>query len=80
MNIAQHDLWYELPEYQEAIQRLKAGNPHFASLFAEYRRLKREVQRAEENDQPLSDVAFENLKKQRLRLKDELFAMLLAKS
>jgi len=80
MNITQHDLWHELPEYQDAIQRLRADSPHFAGLFAEYRRVKREVQRAEENDLPLSDVAFENLKKQRLKLKDELYAMLLAKS
>lgn len=79
MNLDQLEPWHEFPEHQDAIHRLKAGSPHFAGLFAEYLRVNREVQRAEEHDLPLSDVAFENLKKQRLRLKDELYAMLLAK-
>ena len=29
---------------------------------------------------PLSDVSFEDLKKQRLKLKDELYSLLFAKS
>ncbi len=80
MNIDQLEPWHEVPEYQDAIHRLKAGNPHFAGLFADYLRVNREVERAEDHALPLSDVAFENLKKQRLKLKDELYAMLAAKS
>ena len=76
MNIER--LLREFPEYE--IDRLKAGSPQFADLFADYRRINREVERAEEHDLPLSDVTFENLKKRRLRLKDELYAMLLRKT
>ena len=79
-NIDQHDFYREFPEHQEAIQRLRRDSPHFARLFADYRRVNREVERAEEHDIPLSDVSFEDLKKQRLRLKDELYALLFAKT
>ncbi len=79
MNIDQHDFYREFPEHQEAIRQLKQASPHFARLFADYRRVNREVERAEEHDVPLSDVSFEDLKKQRLKLKDELYALLFAK-
>lgn len=77
MKVDPHDLDHEFPEYREAIQELKAANAHFADMVADYHRVNREVQRAEENDLPISDRAFEDLKKQRLKLKDAIYAHLL---
>ena len=71
-----HDLDHEFPEYRLAIAQLKAADQHFAELVGDYQRVNREVQRAEEHDLPLSDRAFEDLKKQRLKLKDTIYGQL----
>lgn len=71
-----HDLVHEFPEYREKIHNLKMTDEHFKELFNEYHKLDREVYRVENNIEPRSDVALEELKKRRLALKDELFQML----
>ncbi len=76
MQSEHHDLIHELPEYREEIHRLKTTNEHFRMLFDKYHKLDREVYRVEYNIEPRSDTALEELKKQRLVLKDELFQIL----
>ena len=76
MRIEKHDLIHELPAYRERIHELKTGDMHFARLFNEYHELDHEVRRIEEGAEVSGDVYLENLKKKRLKLKDELFAML----
>ena len=71
-----HDLFHELPEYADRISRLKATHEHFARLFEDYHRVNSEVERIEENHEGHSDFYIEDLKKQRLHLKDELYAIL----
>lgn len=78
MELLQHDLHHEFPEYQDAIHRLKTDNHHFARLFEEYHRMNKDIRRIEENEEPVTDVALEDMKKQRLKLKDELHSMLRA--
>ena len=78
MELQQHDLHHEFPEYKDAIHALKTGNHHFARLFDEYHRVNRDIRRIEENEEPVTDAALEEMKKQRLKLKDELHAMLRA--
>lgn len=75
-----HDLVSELPEYKDAIHTLKTSNAHFAKLFDTYHDLKREIAKMEENVEPVSDEVLEAKKKERLALKDELFAMLKAQA
>ena len=71
-----HDLFHELPEYTDRINRLKATNEHFARLFDEYHQVNSEVERIEENNEGHADFYVEELKKRRLHLKDDLYAML----
>lgn len=71
-----HDLVHELPEYREAIHDLKVSNAHFARLFDEYHTVNREVLRIESENEAASDERWEELKKRRLMLKDQLFHML----
>lgn len=79
MQIEQHhDLHNEFPDMVDAIQALKTGNAHFARLFAVYHRLTGSVEDLEENDMPVADFTLEDMKKQRVRLKDELYHLLLA--
>ncbi|MFO0794827.1 MAG: YdcH family protein [Candidatus Brocadiaceae bacterium] len=76
MQYEHHGLVHEFPEHREKIHTLKMSNDHFKKLFDEYHKLDKEVFRVENDIDPKSDITLENLKKQRLALKDELFQML----
>jgi uncharacterized protein len=71
-----HELHEEFPEFAETIHALKVENTHFARLADDYHRLNRDIHRAETDIEPTDDAHLEDLKKQRLKLKDEIFAML----
>ncbi|MBI5450785.1 MAG: DUF465 domain-containing protein [Gammaproteobacteria bacterium] len=74
-----HDLVHEFPEYRERIHQLKSSNHHFARLFDEYHQVDHEIRRIEEEVETPSDSYTESVKAKRLKLKDELYAMLTAK-
>ena len=78
MHVEHHDLHHEFPEMGDAIHALQSGNPMFARLFASYNRLTGKVEDLEEHDMPVADFTIEDMKKQRVKLKDELYHMLLA--
>ncbi len=78
MNVEHHDLIHEFPEHREKIHAMKMENGHFAKLFDEYHVVTKEVEHLENNDMPVSDISFENAKKKRALLKDQLYAMLSA--
>jgi uncharacterized protein YdcH (DUF465 family) len=76
MSLEKHDLIHEMPESKEAIHNLKTSNNHFAKLFDEYHEVEHAVHRIETGAEHTSDEYLENLKKQRLNLKDQLSAMI----
>jgi uncharacterized protein YdcH (DUF465 family) len=76
MYVEHHDLAKEFPEFKENISQLKQTDAHFARLFSEYQDLDKEICRLETEDVPVTDEAFEAKKKQRLQLKDDLYAIL----
>ena len=78
MQVDHHDLQKEFHDMLEAITGLKSANVHFASLFARYNRLTGKVENLEEHDMPVADFTLEDLKKQRVKLKDEIYYLLLA--
>jgi uncharacterized protein len=78
MQILPHDLGHEFPEYMTTIIDLKARDEGFARLFEDYERVNAEIVDIEENDKPFEDFAFEEMKKRRLRLKDEIYLILRA--
>lgn len=78
MAIEHHDLVHEFAEHREKIHTLKISNAHFTRLFDEYHVATRDVERLEGRGIPVSDVTFEELKKKRLQLKDQLYFMLMA--
>lgn len=73
-----HDIGREFPEHRERIHELKTANAHFTRLFEEYHEVDKEIARIEQEVAPASDDAAEALKRRRLTLKDEIFAMLRA--
>lgn len=68
----------EFPEFKDTIHTLKMNDAHFAKQFDAYNALDREILRIEEGVENAGDADLENLKKQRLALKDELYTMLKA--
>jgi hypothetical protein len=57
---------------------LRANNPYFARSLGQYSRLTGRVEDLEVHDMPVADFTMEDMKKQRVKLKDELYHFLLA--
>lgn len=78
MHVEHHDLQNEFPEMVDAIAVLKGSNVLFARLYATYNRLTGKVEDLEVHDMPVADFTLEDMKKQRVKLKDDLYQILLA--
>ncbi len=78
MYVEHHDLHSEFPEMEDAIATLRNFNPMFASLYSKYHRLTGKVEDLEEHDMPVHDFTMEDLKKQRVKVKDDLYHLMLA--
>ena len=64
-------------EYRDDVTQLKTHDAHFAKIFDEHNALDDRIKRIEDGDELLTDMELEVLKKQKLRLKDEAYAMIL---
>lgn len=78
MSNTPHELHEEFPEFGEKLSQLKANDSHFAKLADKYHEVNRAVHRAETDVEPTDDVHMSELRKQRMALKDEIFALLKA--
>jgi len=76
MELQAHDLHNEFPEYNDEIHALKTSDAHFQRLFEKYHEVNRHVVRIEVQAEVASDPELEDLKKERLLLKDQLHEML----
>lgn len=76
MSEAKHDLAHDYPELKDKISAMKATHAHFANLLGRYHDVVKEVHRIESGIETPGDEYTSGLKRQRLHLKDELFAML----
>ncbi len=78
MSHVPHELHEEFPQDGERIHVLKTSNKHFARIAERYHEVNRAIHRVEAEVEPTSDDTLEEMKKQRLHLKDEIAAMLRA--
>jgi hypothetical protein len=77
MQVENHvSLANEFPEFKDKIHTLKMENAHFAKLFDEYNTADSEILRIESGAEHAGDFDLEGVKKQRLHLKDQIYAML----
>jgi len=76
MSHVPHELAEEFPEATEKLHDLKTNNAHFAKLADEYHEINREIHRLETGVEAGSDMRSENLRKQRLLLKDQISAII----
>lgn len=76
MSHTPHELAADFPEYAEKMQALKMSNAHFAKLYEAYHEVNRQVHRAETDVEPTGDEEVEAMRRERMKLKDELYAIL----
>ena len=76
MSHVPHELAEEFPEHVDRIHQLKVSDAHFAKLFDAYHEVNRAVHRAETNIEPTDDAHLGEMRKERLKLKDQIYGML----
>ena len=78
MDLLNHDLAHEFPEYLEKMRALKVSDAHFGKLFIQYDEDNHSIKKYELGGSVITDEALEVLKKKRLATKDEIYQRLLA--
>jgi uncharacterized protein YdcH (DUF465 family) len=76
MSHTPHELIEDFPNEQDRIRELKRTSPHFAKLADRYHDVNRAIHRMEERIEPVADVTEFALRRERMMLKDQLFAMM----
>jgi uncharacterized protein YdcH (DUF465 family) len=71
-----HQEFLMFPEYRELISSLKTEDAHFAKLFQRHNELDHQIKNIEDGIVPGQGVTVENLKKEKLHLKDRLYVVL----
>ncbi|MEA1065009.1 YdcH family protein [Apirhabdus apintestini] len=64
------------PEYRELIGKLKESHPRFRALFDKHNRLDHDIARLEQSDGRGYDEHVAAMKKEKLKIKDELYRLL----
>ena len=64
------------PEYRDLITQLKTSDAHFTRLFDEHNAVDQQIQNMESRIEPGTSDEIEVLKKEKLQLKDQLYAIL----
>jgi uncharacterized protein YdcH (DUF465 family) len=68
------------PEYRELITQLKTNDNHFSRLFEQHNALDQKIKNMESRIEVGGPDKIELLKKEKLQLKDQLYAILLKAS
>jgi uncharacterized protein len=76
MELLNHDLAHEFPEHLEKMRELKMSDQHFAKLFADYDETNKSIIHHEQSGMSIADEALEELKKKRLKIKDDIYQIL----
>ncbi|APH72570.1 YdcH family protein [Aquibium oceanicum] len=76
MSHTPHEIAEEFPEHVALIHHLRETDGHFHRIANEYHEVNRAVHRGETNVEPLDDFHLADLRKERMRLKDEIYRML----
>lgn len=66
-----------LHEYRDIISKLKVDNAHFAKIFEKHNELDQKITHITEGREHASDLELEAMKKEKLHLKDEAYAMIM---
>lgn len=64
------------PEFRDLISKLKNEDRHFSRLFDQHNELDQKIKNLESHIELGTATEIENLKKEKLRLKDEIYLLL----
>jgi uncharacterized protein YdcH (DUF465 family) len=64
------------PEYRDLISQLKTSDVHFGRLFDQHNALDQRIKNMESHIEKGTPADIESLKKEKLHLKDQVYAML----
>lgn len=64
------------PEYRDLITKIKGNDTRFTRLFDKHNDLDQRIKNMEARIVPGSDVEIENLKKEKLQIKDQIYTHL----
>jgi uncharacterized protein len=64
------------PEYRDLISRLKTEDAHFSRLFERHNELDHQIHNMATGVTPADGITIETLKREKLVLKDRLYAVL----
>lgn len=76
MSNTPHQLAEEFPEHVGKIRHLREVDGHFHRITDEYDAVNRAIHRAETDIEPTDDFRMADMRRERMRLKDEIFGML----
>jgi uncharacterized protein YdcH (DUF465 family) len=76
MTSSSKGIYRMFPEYRDLIRQLKQKNAHFSKVFEEHNAIDHEIIRLEQDPVTSSSDQIELLKKQKLKLKDELYILI----
>jgi uncharacterized protein YdcH (DUF465 family) len=63
-------------EYNEQVTQLKASDAHFLQIFERHDALDQQIKRLEHHEEHATSLEIEVLKKEKLALKDQVYAIL----
>ena len=66
-----------LHEYREEITSLKTENAHFAKIFEKHNELDDKINAVDAGREHMEQLDLEKLKKEKLKLKDEAYSMIM---
>lgn len=73
-----HELAEEFPDHAGKITELKQSDAHFAKMAEAYHTVNRAIHRAETDVEPTDDGHMQQMRKERMTLKDQIWAHLSA--
>ena len=76
MSHTPHELHEEFPDHAARMSELKSRDADFAALADRYHEVNRAIHRAETDIEPTSDDHLEAMRRDRMRLKDQIWARL----
>lgn len=76
MRTPNQNLIESFPELKTAFHDLKTHNEHFQKLLKRYEELEAIIHKVDHGQEAMSDLALEQVKKERVVLKDELYLLL----
>jgi len=78
MELLNHDLAHEFPHLIGKMRSMKLSSSRFLHLFNDYDQVNNGITKIEQDGSAIADDALENMKKQRLKLKDDIYHMLVS--